>query len=119
MASGKNRETTPRAAAYLYQSAQSTEEAKTRIDLLQRAWDLAQARDLRLPTAQPYKPMLAGPTPAAAFVGAAPASIRMWPDAGEPTTAPNRAAVLPPHPARPHRAPLRIPRPASRERGVQ
>src|SRR3546814_7762834 len=26
MASGKNRETTPRAAAYLYQSAQSTEE---------------------------------------------------------------------------------------------
>src|SRR3546814_20322863 len=76
MASGKNRETTPRAAAYLYQSAQSTEEAKTRIDLLQRAWDLAQARDLRLPTAQLYKPMLAGLTPDAGFVGAAPAIIR-------------------------------------------
>src|SRR3546814_18915390 len=91
MASGKNRETTPRAAAYLYQSAQSTEEAKTRIDLLQRAWDLAQARDLRLPTAQLYKPMLAGLTPDEGFVGAAPAIIRLALAAGEPQTARSRS----------------------------
>lgn len=99
MASGKTKDTTPRAAAYLYQSAQSTEEAKTRIDLLQRAWALAQTRDLQLPTALLYKPMLAGLAPDEGFIAAAPAIIRMALAAGEPQTARAWAAMLAAQPA--------------------
>lgn len=99
MAGGKNKETTPRAAAYLYQSAQSADRAKTRIGLLQRAWELAQARDLLLPTALLYKPMLAGLLPDDGYIVAAPAIIRMALAAGEPQTARAWTAMLAAQPA--------------------
>ncbi|WP_341704541.1 hypothetical protein [Ferrovibrio sp.] len=94
MAGGKSRETGPRAAAYLYQSVQSAADPATRIDLLQRAWDLAQTRNLALPTAALYRPQLAALAPAENAAAAAPAIIRMALAAGETETARRWGAML-------------------------
>lgn len=76
-----------RAAALLYQSTRAATEAKTRAELVKRAYDLAVARDLLLPTAAAYKPLLNSLVPNEASIAAAPAVIRMALAAGETGTA--------------------------------
>lgn len=85
IAGGKDK--SARAAAYLYQSARAAGDAKTRAELVRRAYDLAMARDLLLPTAAAYKPLLNNLVPNEASIAAAPAVIRMALAAGETGTA--------------------------------
>lgn len=76
-----------RAAALLYQATKAATEAKARAELIHRAYDLAVARDLLLPTATVYKPLLNNLVPNEASIAAAPAVIRMALAAGETGTA--------------------------------
>lgn len=76
-----------RAAALLYQAAQNAADARTRADLIRRAYDLAVSRDLLLATAATYKPLLNNLVPNEASIAAAPAVIRMALAAGETGTA--------------------------------
>jgi hypothetical protein len=85
IAGGKDK--SARAAAYLYQPARAAGDAKTRAELVRRAYDLAMARDLLLPTAAAYKPLLNNLVPNEASIAAAPAVIRMALAAGETGTA--------------------------------
>ncbi len=74
---------TPRAAAALYQAAKNATEPKQRTDLLQRAFELGQARDLLFPTAAVLQPLAADLTPDESTAAAAPAMIRLNLAAGE------------------------------------
>jgi hypothetical protein len=83
--SGKDRSV--RAAALLHQATKAATDARTRADLVKRAYDLAVARDLLLATAATYKPLLNNLVPNEASIAAAPAVIRMALAAGETGTA--------------------------------
>ncbi|WP_374302712.1 hypothetical protein [Ferrovibrio sp.] len=85
IAGGKDKNA--RAAAFLYQSTKAANEPKARAELVRRAYDLAMARDLLLPTAAAYKPLLNNLVPNEASIPAAPAVIRMALAAGETGTA--------------------------------
>lgn len=85
IAAGKDKSV--RAAALLYQATKAASDAKTRADLIKRAYDLAVARDLLLVTAAVYKPLLNNLVPNEASIAAAPAVIRMALAAGETGTA--------------------------------
>lgn len=75
LAAGK--EKSARAAAFLYQAAKATNDAKTRADLVRQAYELAQARELLFPTAAVFKPLLADLMPNETNIAAAPAVIRL------------------------------------------
>lgn len=85
IAGGKDK--SARAAAFLYQSTKAAIEPRARAELVRRAYDLAMARDLLLPTAAAYKPLLNNLVPNEASIAAAPAVIRMALAANEPGTA--------------------------------
>lgn len=85
IASGKDKSV--RAAALLYQATKAAGDAKTRAELVKRAYDLAVARDLLLTTAAVYKPLLNNLVPNEGSIAAAPAVIRMALAAGETGTA--------------------------------
>lgn len=85
IASGKDKSV--RAAALLYQATKAAADARTRADLVKRAYDLAVTRDLLLATAATYKPLLNNLVPNEASIAAAPAVIRMALAAGETGTA--------------------------------
>jgi hypothetical protein len=82
---GKDRSV--RAAALLYQATKNATDARTRADLIKRAYDLAVSRDLLLATSATYKPLLNNLVPNEASIAAAPAVIRMALAAGETGTA--------------------------------
>lgn len=85
LAAGKDKSV--RAAALLYQATKTAADARTRADLIKRAYDLAVSRDLLLTTAAVYKPLLNNLVPNEASIAAAPAVIRMALAAGETGTA--------------------------------
>lgn len=85
IAAGKDKSV--RGAALLYQATKAASEARARAELIHRAHDLAVARDLLLPTAAAYKPLLNNLVPNEASIAAAPAVIRMALAAGETGTA--------------------------------
>jgi hypothetical protein len=85
IAAGKDKSV--RAAALLYQATRTAADARTRADLIKRAYDLAVSRDLLLATAATYKPLLNNLVPNEASIAAAPAVIRMALAAGETGTA--------------------------------
>lgn len=85
IAAGKDKSV--RGAALLYQSAKAATDAKTRAELIKRAYDLAVARDLLLATAAVYKPLLNNLVPNEGSIAAAPAVIRLALATGETGTA--------------------------------
>ncbi|PJI38673.1 hypothetical protein [Ferrovibrio sp.] len=85
VAAGKDKSV--RGAALLYQATKNATDAKTRAELVKRAYDLAVARDLLLVTAAVYKPLLNNLVPNENSIAAAPAVIRMALAANEPGTA--------------------------------
>ena len=85
VAAGKDKSV--RGAAVVYQATKAATDARTRADLIKRAYDLAVARDLLLATAAAYKPLLNNLVPNEASISAAPAVIRMALAAGETGTA--------------------------------
>lgn len=72
-----------RSAAALYQAIRGTADAKARADLLRRAFELAQTRDLLFPTAMVLKPLLAEIPADDSTIAAAPAIIRFALAAGD------------------------------------
>lgn len=74
---------TPRVAAALYQTAKTANDPKQRAELVRRAFELRQARDLLFPAAAVLQPLTADITPDESTKAAAPAIIRLSLAAGE------------------------------------
>jgi hypothetical protein len=80
---GSGKEKSVRGAALLYQSARSTNEAKTRAELVRRAFEMALLRNTLPATAAVYRPLLVNLPPNEASIHTAPAVIRMALAAGD------------------------------------